>query len=104
MLLKKPIYSCNPSDPCSPKWTGIGAFGTIEDLLRVVEAALEGSVARNCPGSVQGSIMKRGWLIQYKFSEFLNLRILVLLVENRHSLGLHTITDFKKIKTKKAPR
>jgi len=46
MPLKKPAYSCDQSDPCSPKWTDIEALralSAIGDLLVVAKDALEGA-------------------------------------------------------------
>jgi len=43
MLLNNPAYSRDQSNPCSPKWTDIGALRAIGDLLVVAEDALEGA-------------------------------------------------------------
>jgi len=47
MPLKKPAYSRDQSDPCSPKWMDIGALGAIGGLLVVTEDALKGAGTRN---------------------------------------------------------
>jgi len=47
MPLKKPAYSCDQSDPCSPKWTDIGALRTIGNLLVMAKDALKGTGTRS---------------------------------------------------------
>jgi len=47
MPLKKPAYSRDQSDPCSPKWTDIGALRAIGNLLMVAKDALKGAGTRS---------------------------------------------------------
>jgi len=47
MSLKKLAYSRDQNDPCSPKWTDIGALRAIGGLLIVAEDALESACTRS---------------------------------------------------------